>query len=332
MFIKKVIPKAAFTVLKSIKEYFKLIQHSLYDLNRFKNYSSIFKNNSDTVTTWLMQDSHRIEKGLSLKNPKKGFGKDVLSRIFKNLKLANKFDNRLMAESVDYANFALDLYFSYHKDSLDLIDPKLVQDYQSLLSVRNTKSFCSEHVSKDINEYFRDYKFDDLCFDRASVRQFDLSKSISQEELDALIRPVIKTPTVCNRQHCRVKIITKRNLLLDLLKLQNGNRGFTEDIPALAVVTSDISFFVKPEERNQAFVDGGMFAMSLLYSMQNKGFVACPLNWSANIKNDKALYHFNILENKESVIMFIAFGRPLKTIKYAKSPRKSLGNFYQHFK
>nr|WP_268820431.1 nitroreductase family protein [Paraglaciecola sp. G1-23] len=233
-----------------------------------------------------------------------------------------------MAESVDYAIFALGLYFNYHKDSLNLIDPKLVEAYHSLENTKNATSSNSEHVSKNITEYFGDYKFDDLCFDRASVRQFDLSKSISKEEIEALIEPVIKTPSVCNRQHCRVKIITEKNLVLDLLKLQNGNRGFTEDIPALAIVTSDISFFVKPEERNQAFVDGGMFAMSLLYSMQNKGFVACPLNWSANIKNDKALYKFNILENKESVIMFIAFGRPLETISFAKSPRKSLKNFY----
>ncbi|MBU3004339.1 nitroreductase family protein [Paraglaciecola arctica] len=332
MKLKQVIPKAASKHLVKIKNHLVLINHALYDLGRFIKYSSINAYNEDAIITWLMQDSHRIEKGLSLRNPKKGFGKDVLVRIFKNIQLAKNFDKNLMSESVDYAIFALDLYFDYHKDSLDLIAPKLVEAFQSLENKKNAISSNSEHVSKDINEYFGDYKFDDLCFDRASVRQFDLSKNISKEELEALIKPVIKTPSVCNRQHCKVKIITERNLVLDLLKLQNGNRGFTEDIPALAIVTSDISFFVKPEERNQAFVDGGMFAMSLLYSMQNKGFVACPLNWSANIKNDKALYKFNILENKESVIMFIAFGRPLNTILFAKSPRKSLNNFYQYYK
>jgi hypothetical protein len=48
------------------------------------------------------------------------------------------------------------------------------------------------------------------------------------------------------------------------LSYQNGNSGFGHTVPALFVITSDMRIFEKSGERNQGWVDGGLFAMALV--------------------------------------------------------------------
>jgi len=64
----------------------KLILNYKYDLDRFFKWSSVNYKLIDTQTklkALITMDYHRIEKGLALKEPRVGFGSDVIGRLIK---------------------------------------------------------------------------------------------------------------------------------------------------------------------------------------------------------------------------------------------------------
>jgi nitroreductase len=115
---------------------------------------------------------------------------------------------------------------------------------------------------------------------------------------------------------------------MDILAFQNGNAGFSENIPYIAVVTSDLRSFYTEHERNQPFTDGGLFSMSLMYSMHSLGIASCPLNWCNSFTTDKNFRKLNLVPDSQTVMMLIAFGYPNLDGSFAKSPRMAVDSFY----
>jgi nitroreductase len=112
----------------------------------------------------------------------------------------------------------------------------------------------------------------------------------------------------------------KRRKALDI---QGGNRGFGDEISTLLVVTQDTSIFRDAKERNQAYVDGGLFSMSLLYALHYLKMGCCPLNWSASRQKDMRLRSLLSLAPSEVIIMLIAAGEIPSDLRVAYSPRRS---------
>lgn len=81
-------------------------------------------------------------------------------------------------------------------------------------------------------------------------------------------------------------------------------------------------------ERNQCFIDGGLFAMSVLYSLHAKGLATCPLNWSADEDQDMRLRSVIDIKPAENVIMMIAVGHYPPHLNVAKSTRKNVSEIF----
>lgn len=133
-------------------------------------------------------------------------------------------------------------------------------------------------------------------------------------------------PSVCNRQAWRVYDLPKSELMASILSCQNGNAGFRDIIPRTLIVACDLRQFVSVGERNQGWIDGGMFAMSLLWTIHAEGLGACALNWSVEKQADEALRKLAPIPDHEIVLMMIAFGHVPESFRVAQSPRKSLGD------
>lgn len=56
-----------------------------------------------------------------------------------------------------------------------------------------------------------------------------------------------------------------------------GNTGFDGEVQNYIVVTSDMSAFYDPFERNQVYVDGGIFTMALVEALHYYGIASCIL-------------------------------------------------------
>lgn len=113
-------------------------------------------------------------------------------------------------------------------------------------------------------------------------------------------------------------------MVRDLAALQNGNRGFGSLAPRLLIVSGEMQSFFGSSERNQIFIDGGLFSMSLLFGLHAMGLGACPLNWSVSFRQDRKLRRKFRIPESEAVIMIISLGYLPETLSVPKSVRYPL--------
>ena len=109
-----------------------------------------------------------------------------------------------------------------------------------------------------------------------------------------------------------------------VLSCQGGNAGFGETVKGVLVVTTDTSRFFSVGERNQCWIDGGLFSMSLVYALHSLGLGSCCLNWSVEKDTDQKLRRITGIPQSEVVIMMIGVGHLPEKLVVARSMRKPL--------
>ncbi len=158
---------------------------------------------------------------------------------------------------------------------------------------------------------------------RHSVRSFS-GQPLPADALARAVQMAQKTPSVCNRQAGRVHVFTEPAARAAVLAHQTGNRGFGHEAEAILVVTADLGHLRGAGERNQVWIDGGMFALSIVYALHAQGIGTCMLNWSVEAPVDGALHHTADIPDNESIIMLIAVGSLPERFTVARSTRKRL--------
>ena len=134
----------------------------------------------------------------------------------------------------------------------------------------------------------------------------------SREVIARAVRTAQRTPSVCNRQAWRVHVYTSPEDKDVVLRTQDGNAGFGHLAASILLVSSDTRVYVSSGERHQAYVDGGMFAMSLVYALQAQGVASCCLNLCNYFFQDVAVHRACRIPAWETPIMMIAIGYPAR--------------------
>lgn len=307
---------------------YNLLLNYLYDFKRFLQWSST---TGKVITQTQLQalitmDYHRLEKGLALKEPRIRFGVYVVERLVANLQ---KYQTQYGQDTI--AQVALNTLFAYYNFNLEhgVEDEQL---YKSLLALKDascgnaciTSQGGTLEVTK--NQIFEAGKVALSAFfeSRYSIRQFS-PDDVAISLLEQAVMMAQKTPSVCNRQSAKVYVFSKAEDKQKILSIQNGNRGFGDQVNKVLIVTSNLEHFVSVGERNQAWIDGGMFSMSLVYALHSLGLGSCCLNWSVERQVDQELRRVAGISDAEAVMMMIAVGHLPETLKVAQSPRKQLG-------
>jgi nitroreductase len=311
-------------MLRLVWQYVKLFPNFWYDLNRFYcGAASSAKNMSDEqLKARLLQRGHSIEKGLALPDVRGGFGVAPLKEL---RTLLGVYEARgLPRDNLAYlsARNAVAAYIQFHQSN-GLTPPSEAAFISNLASPTLDVSLGG-FVTVQAEEIKRGAAgdFDSLVAARHSTRMF-ASSIPDLGRIQQAINLAARSPSVCNRQGGRVRVVTNKALLKKILVLQGGNRGFTEEIQVALVVTCYVGLFRGARERNQCWIDGGLFAMSLLYGLAYVGLGACPLNWSADRKQDKKLREMLDLPEDEVVIMLVGVGDLRDEYRVATSARWS---------
>lgn len=283
------------------------------------------------VETRLAFDIHRLEKGLSHQEFRHGFGKHVLSEIAKRMRMLEIADSSYAKNPLYIQGLAvLHEYQKRHEQvGYDLTEiRKLFPSNIWEASQKYIPNDSTNGVSAGSMLLYAESKaknksktFVDLAQNRYSVREY-APTPVSQELLDSAYSVSMKTPSVCNRQATRVYEITNPEIIAKALHIQGGFNGYKEP-PTLLFITSDIRAFMDNNERNEPFVDGGLFSMSLLYALEAYGLAACPLNAMFNPKQDKETRELLGIPDYELPIMYIAVGNFPETVPVCVSTRKS---------
>ena len=327
-FLKRILPRAAVDYLKRKRMIKSLIQSTLRDVRRFYKESSVFSTtrSESSLESLVTIDYHRLEKGLALPNPRKGFGKTAVIDLQINLLMF--IEEYGMKPVVHEAVRALDEYFNFNTsfihDEPDLYDGYL--ELKELAEEKNcnfdatagtevtTRSAVLAAVQVDYRKFFEN---------RHSVRDFS-GESVDDQIIKEAVSVAQQAPSVCNRQPWKVYCIKDDELVKKILTIQGGARGFEDSPDKLLVVAVDLNAFHYVVERNESWVDGGIFTMSLLNALHAVGLAACCLNWCVDDIRDGKLRGLLGIPEKEVLIVLIAVGHYPETFKVAASPTKAL--------
>lgn len=165
--------------------------------------------------------------------------------------------------------------------------------------------------------------FEALSVARRSVRDF-APTAVPRELVQKAVRVAALSPSACNRQPNKVILIEGREDIDRALAFQNGNRGFGHKVPLLAVLVVDSTGYFDGSERNQTYVDGGLFAMSLMFALRALGLGSCSLNWCVTPATDRAFRKLGHVKEQETVMMMLAIGYPPAAVTVPLSPRRDM--------
>jgi nitroreductase len=245
--------------------------------------------------------SHRVEKGFSLPDTKRPFGKRAQPSLRQALTYADPAADSLF---VTEAGSVLDALEQWNAGGA--LDERIAPRGESLpgnpLDPATLATFLtSRHSVRD---------FAPLPVDRCLVEE--------------AVRLATYAPSVCNRQGFRAYYFDERADIDRILALHQGSRGFAASVPGLFVVTFDIRAFEDTLERHQGWIDGGLFAMTLLLALHGLGLGAVPLNWSRRNAATAELRRRAALPEHDEVVMLIAAGHPAEGYRVARSTRRPL--------
>jgi len=313
--------------------FLKLIKKYFFDWYRFLKYSSapssIFYLRSnkllkkkDQLRALVTADYHKIEKALALRDCRPGFGVAIIERLLDNMEeYCQSFG---VDQTIDISLSCLSEYQKFNEINNNInkaLDEKIEKITNNIVASKEencggTKTVTREDILKngkrDLESFF---------YSRHSIRDFS-NEAVDKESLKKAILMAQRTPSVCNRQSVRTYLYQDKSEVLKVLSLQNGCASFADKVSAVFVVTSNLENFFSTNEINQCWVDGGLFSMSLVYSLHSLGIGSCCLNWCNTRENDEGLRKLTGIPSSDVVIMLIACGKYPDNLKVAKSTRR----------
>jgi len=323
MKIKKYIPVQIIRLYRL----FNLIKDFYSDFLRYAFYSATLSySGKERMEGRIIAHYHVIEKGFTFKDLRLGFGQDMVAGLIDLLTKWQKNFASSNSYQVKVAFSVLEKYFDLHRSNSYALPNKLLEDYTKFINQFNvdTKEPSGSKVIKSEEiKVLAQGDFKSLALSRHSIREFT-DEEVSIELLENAVKIAQRSPSVCNRQATKVYLITKKDEISKHLKYQNGNRGFGQKINKLFVITNEVHSYENALERNQAYVDGGIFTMSLLYAIHYSGLGAVSLNWSAESKRDKSYKKFSNIPDSENIITMIGVGNIPSQLKVAVSARKEV--------
>ncbi|MGZ0711433.1 polysaccharide pyruvyl transferase family protein (plasmid) [Coraliomargarita sp. W4R53] len=273
--------------------------------------------------------AHAIEKGLSRSDFRAGFGKTAVPALAKEMNAwivaGRDVDDTFFQSSAA----VMKTYFKRHDDlkadvshyralfsapAQDLID-NCTHEEGGVLPANELREIASEAEHGP--------SFVEVVYGRRSVREFT-REPVSDEDIDRAVQIAMQAPSVCNRQGARVHQFDDPRTIKAVLDIQGGFAGY-EMPPRLLLVAVDLDAFLFAPERNQPFVDGGLFMMSLLLGLTQAGLGSCSLNTAMGTEKEGKIRKLIDIPEHEVFISFVAVGHYDEKVLVPRSKRTAPG-------
>ena len=277
--------------------------------------------NKTNLDSWMLFSAHVLEKAMSRKNFEPGHNILRLEHLVEHLRSyeLKKYDKNSFAYK--YALSSIKEYITLHeKNNFSTLKIKGILGSRYDEVIKSKVKLAGYKVIKAKDKIGNgSLNFAELQKNRFSVREYS-DKLVKPADIRKVIDLCAKTPSVCNRQNVRVYNIMDSKKIKQILAIQGGFGGYKMP-PCLLLVTSDTQSFIGENERNQGFIDGGLYSMSLLLSLEYYGLAACPLNAMLMPETDMKIKEITGITNPEYLIMFIAAGHFMEENNVAVSSR-----------
>lgn len=321
--IKKLVPSFLKDIIRPAVYEIRLSREIKCDIKKIKKFSFELnkKNDIHNLFARLTFHIHAIEKGLSNQNFRKGFGQRALYSLEKAMTEYKNANFPLDEERFLSAIIVLQEYCKAHE-----YQPEYCSDIENFLKKFNIDPpnllvGAVRHQKEEILTYSKS-NFFDLALNRISVRDFSPT-DVEDGLIFNSISIAMKSPSACNRHPWRVHYLKDTGILEKVLVLQGGLKGNGENLQKLLLVSVDLRYYLNVNERNQGYIDGGLFLMSLVYALTYNGVATCILHAMFNRKREDDIRKLLRLDESEILIAFIALGNYPDTFKAPASLRDS---------
>ena len=251
---------------------------------------------------------HALEKGLSFSEKKAEFGREKAQALVRILR--THIEKYGLNDRVYVALSILNVYLA---DSHSTGQPEIRNEILTLIESYSSKmDFChggAKHV--EIPDFNLSYEQLLAFFEsRISVRDY-ADTPITDTEIEGAKRIAMTTPSACNRQASRVYTIRNKETMMRLFALQGGDQGWCNHAAAVFIVTTDLSFFGGYYERNQVYIDGGLFAMNFMMGLHAQKIASCYKMYLRNPQMDRDVKRLCGISESEIPIVLILAGHYL---------------------
>ena len=246
---------------------------------------------------------HTIEKGLSYEDYRAGFGADNVEKLITSLEQYNSKGYNIDAFFYKTALSCLNAYVKKNKEYGH--EDKALE--QRIGALPGTSNGLGGTIALSTPAQPEVLPYEKLVSTRHSIRHFS-DKPVDLDVLRDAVKLAQYTPSACNRQGWKTRIVADKDKLMKILANQNGNRGFGQEFDKLLVITADLRAQQRNREIFQAFIDGGMYAESVLNSLYSKGIGSVPLSASLTCEQEKNVRNVVGMDDAEVLILFIGVG------------------------
>lgn len=292
------------------------------DRRRYLAYSAVAAADTRTkLRARLIRQYHILEKGLALRDPSGIFDRFRVGSFLADIRvyLATYGPDETSARALQA--------FIEVRDHPSTPDPpaEVNEEIEELLAWEHPDARPSTiHLSREEVHACSRMDLSKFFWSRHSIRQFDPTP-VSLSLIEQAAQLAQRTPSVCNRQAWQIHVLEDPLLRRRALELQGGNEGFGREADKALMITCDIGHYLRIGERHQAWVDGGMLGMSLVYALHSLGLGTCCLNWGKDRWDDLRAKRALGLSDGETIIMLMLVGHLPAEFSVAASERKDLG-------
>lgn len=271
----------------------------------------------------ILRQNHVIEKGMSMRCPRKGFGREKVLALIASLKKYFELYGDKDKLFLTYPLGTVKAYIDYMENDnvcIGEIKEKYLElaDDVSPLVVEVRAGVVPALKNDIINAAKGD--FQSLLFSRHSMRYFS-GKLVSHETIVRALSLAQRTPSACNRQGWKTHVFEGEESVR-LVKWQGGCHGFETELQQTVLVTANLKAFLSYEV-HQAYVDGGLYAMNLINAFHFLGVGGIPLSCGFSASKLKKVTEFGIPENEVPILIY-AFGNLPEKFNIAVSTRKDI--------
>lgn len=279
-------------------------------------------NNKEKFKALIIKNAHVVEKGLSLKDTKIGFGESKLISLL-------EYTKQYFLKYSDYETlyFVYPIVSSYIEfNRLNGVENNVILSLFNELEHYIDKSTDLKKLRGGVKRVYKKdillnssipYEFFVKC--RYSIRNFT-GKSIDFKLIDKALEIAEYTPSACNRQPWHNHIFLDKKKIIEILDFQTGARQFKNDLACVILVTSSVNPF-SISEYHQHYVNGGLYAMNLIFALHSLGLGTVPLNMGLDYKKLKRLKDYCEIRGNEVPIMMIGVGDISDDFYVAESKR-----------
>lgn len=326
--VKKILGAGGVKKIANARNFSLLLTNFLKDFKLYLEHSTVFyKEGLHKIECQLILDYHSVEKGLLFKETKPRFAQQRILNLHPSLSL-DVIKSNASRSQIRIAYQVMCEYYELHLQlGVDIHDYYTKAQYESYKKVLGN-SYTTKF--KGAIDYHRDDfyasvsgDFSTFSHSRKSVREYT-GELVPNERIEQAITLALNTPSVCNRQACKVYLMEDKARIDKLLTIQGGLTGYTHNINQVLLLTVDRNYFYTVGERNQFYIDGGMFLMNMLYALHYYKIANCPANWGKLIQEEKHLDGIFDFPESEKIICVVPIGIAKEEFRVTLSQRRDL--------